>query len=262
MTPLSISPAGVDLWIVFTSDVDDDLLGEYGLLLSLEERSRARRFHFDRDRRAHVIARGLVRTALCRYAPLSPEEWRFETNRYGRPALSPDQFAAAPLTFNLSHTDGMIVLAVRRELAVGVDVENVWRHRVSCEIADRFFSAAEAATLRMASPDELQVRFFEYWTLKESYVKARGAGLSIPLDQFSFTFPSGAHIGLEMDGALGDTPARWRLWQFRPSAEHLVSVCAERAWDRLNVRRVIPLRTEEPFECAAVRDSCLIEAGV
>jgi 4'-phosphopantetheinyl transferase len=254
---LSHAPRHVDLWVVFTREVSDDALREYRDLLSPDERRRGDRFYFADDRRTHAIARALVRTTLSRYVNIRPDEWRFSSTQNGRPVIAADQIADAPLAFNLSHTSQMVALAVRRKLAVGVDVEHVRSRIVSLDMADRFFSLEEAYALRSVPPARRQDRFFEYWTLKESYIKARGAGLAIPLDQFSFSLPSPSRVSVSISPALEDTPARWRLWQLWPSPEHVLALCAERTREReeLTVRRCVPLRFEEMLRLPVHRDS-------
>src|SRR6185295_2220740 len=98
--------------------------------------------------------------------------------------------AEAGLSFNISHTRSLIVLAVAKERAVGVDVENVQAREIEIRVADRFFAVPEVAALHAVPPDRQQYRFFEYWTFKESYIKARGMGLSLPLGKFGFHFPA------------------------------------------------------------------------
>ena len=95
------------------------------------------------------------------------------------------------LRFNLSHTDGLVVCLVAVEREIGVDVEHTARAgSVGIEIAERFSSPSEVAELRSLPFADQRSRFFDYWTLKEAYIKARGLGLHLPLDQFSF------HLGL------------------------------------------------------------------
>ena len=244
MNPLPLTVDGVDLWLVRPSEISDSLIEEYRALMSPEERHREHRFCVQRDRRTHVVSRALVRTALSRYADIQPDQWRFSLGRYGRPAVAPDQLVAWPLSFNLSHTSDMVALAVRRSLAVGVDVENVGSVAVEIDLADRFFAVDEAAALRLTPPERQRHRFYEYWTLKESYLKARETGLSIPLDQFSFSFTAGSKVSLSISATLDDVASRWRLWQLWPSPEHVLALCVERSTprERMVIRHYVPLR--------------------
>jgi 4'-phosphopantetheinyl transferase len=199
-----------------------------------------------------------VRTTLSRYAPVAPDQWAFSRNAFGRPEIANDDAAARRVSFNLSHTRNLIVLGVTCDSALGVDVENVRVRRAACDVADRFFSPIEVGSLH-ALPAEFQhQRFFEYWTLKESYIKARGMGLSIPLDQFNFNFQGEKQVSISFSAALNDRAARWRFWQFRPSAHHLAALCVERSdhlAQQLEVRKVVPFVAEESIKCPIVRAS-------
>ena len=87
-------------------------------------------------------------------------------------------------------------------------------------------------------------RFFDYWTLKEAYIKARGMGLAIPLDHFSFLIAPGKPIGIAFDPRLKDEPAAWQFEQIRPTTSHLISLAIRRRDEadvRVVVRRVTPL---------------------
>jgi 4'-phosphopantetheinyl transferase len=184
----------IDIWLTYYNEmIDDRQLPRLRSLLSDEEAARESHFYFADDRKRYLVTRAMVRMLLSRYAPIAPERWVFSKNSYGRPVIA-DAIAAAEteardLFFNLSHTRGLIVLAVTRGRELGVDVENIAARTVSLDIAKHFFSADEVAELARVAPDRQQDRFFEYWTFKESYIKARGMGLSLPLNGFSFEFP-------------------------------------------------------------------------
>lgn len=258
MTPDRYSPSGssppgailpldagqVHIWLVFYQQiVDPALLSAMLALLNDAERAQQLRFHFADDRLRYLATRALVRTVLSRYAPIAPAGWNFTPNEYGRPAIANGHPQARTLSFNLSHTRGLIAMAVTRDRVLGVDVENLTTRQVSGGIAEHFFSPAEVAELATVPEERRQDRFFEYWTFKEAYIKARGMGLSIPLDRFSFHFPDERQVRLSIEPDLGDDAERWRFWQFRPTADYLLALCAERldgAEPLLAVRTVIP----------------------
>src|SRR5262249_34435137 len=143
------------------------------------------RFHFPSGRRDYLVTRALVRLALSRYAAVPPERWRFTKGRYGRPEIA-EPLITPRLRFNVSHTVGMVACLITVERDVGVDVETTARAGRPLEIADRYFSPAESRTLRRLPGAEQRDRFFEYWTLKESFIKAMGVGISMGLKTFSF----------------------------------------------------------------------------
>jgi 4'-phosphopantetheinyl transferase len=256
---LSLSPTVIELWLVFFDAIQDPrLLRDYAEVVTEEEREHQARFHFDYDRRRYLITRALVRTVLSRYSHTRPQQWRFDRNAYGRPEVAAGFDLHGQVSFNLSHTENLILLGVTSRTALGVDAENVATRPAPLEIAETVFSPREIATLRVSPPALRHARFFDYWTLKESYLKARGMGLSLPLKRFSFDFPDRRRVRISMDAELGDTPCRWRFWQLRPSPVHIAAVCAEQRAPMpriLRARKIVPLREEEPFTCTVVRES-------
>lgn len=255
----------IHLWIASYEEVADERLhAGYRELLSAEERVQEPRFYFARDRRRYLVTRALVRTVLSRYAAVQPAEWTFVTNRYGRPEAANAEARNAGLAFNLSHTHSLIVLAVSRHRELGVDVENVAARKVSIDIADRYFAPREVQVLSAAPEHEQQYRFFEYWTFKESYIKARGMGLSLPLDKFSFQYPGDGAVEIAIDPELGDDASRWQFWQFRPTPDYLVALCAERtdgAPPRVSVRQTVPMLGERPLDPQFLRTSTGVPVG-
>src|SRR5258708_14881311 len=153
--------------------------------LSSSERQRAECFIFERHRRQYIFAHGLLRIALSSSVPeVEPSDWRFVANRYGRPFIAAPAIART-VYFSLSHTEGCVACVVSGCEAVGVDVEEIQERRALLATAHSNFSLEEIDALRVLQPGALVDRFFDYWTLKEAYLKARGTGLNLPLNQFS-----------------------------------------------------------------------------
>jgi 4'-phosphopantetheinyl transferase len=249
----------IHLWCTFFDEISDAaLLADYRRILTAAELEQERRFYFERDRKRYLVTRAMVRTVLSRYAPVAPDEWRFRENAYGKPEIDNDAGTARRISFNLSHTHSAIVLAVADGVALGVDIENVQAREVSTDLAAGFFAPDEVAALSALPAHRQRRRFFEYWTLKESYIKARGMGLSIPLDEFSFEFPAEDAIRIHIARTQNDLPTRWRFWQFQPGVEYLAALCAERVdaiCPRLALRKIVPLRDEQEMEYRPVRAS-------
>jgi 4'-phosphopantetheinyl transferase len=221
-----IDSSQIHLWLAFLDEIRDPrLLEEYRRVLSEEEREKQQRFHFERDRHRYLVTRAMVRTVLSRYAAVGVREWRFEVNAYGKPSIAPEHSAARGIEFNISHTDGLVAVGVVRERAIGVDVENVRSQPAALEIADRFFAPTEVNDLCALPSAQQPQRFFQYWTLKESYIKALGVGLSRPLDSFAFNLDEPSHIRLNEASTPGASGKRWAFWQFRCGCEHLGAVC-------------------------------------
>jgi 4'-phosphopantetheinyl transferase len=232
MTDQPLIPLGehdIHLWIAFPEAIRDPLLVQrYDQLMTNDEREKQRRYIFERDRHDALVTRALVRTVLSRYAGVAPEDWRFAKGDKGKPEIVD---APWPLRFNVSHTRGMIICGVVRKYDIGVDVEHIHRDTDVTQIADRFFSPIEVREMFSLPASDRRSRFFDYWTLKESYIKAWGDGLAIPLDHFTFHIKdvgrSGAanhDIRLSFVPERNDNPANWQSWLFYPNATHRMAV--------------------------------------
>lgn len=249
MSGVPPGPIGADEVHVWTVDpealTDPALLERYEGLLSDDERARRDRFRFERGRHECLVTRALVRTTLSRYVPVAPERWRFVANRHGAPALAPGQ-VEPPLRFNLAHTRGLIACAVTVDRDVGVDVEWTGRRGASVALADHFFSPSEARALRALPAEQQRERFFRLWTLKESYIKARGMGLAIPLDRFSFRLDDGSDpIRIELDEGLEDEAEAWQFALWQPTPAHRLAVGVRRGAGMpdlaIRIRESVPL---------------------
>ncbi|ACY16865.1 4'-phosphopantetheinyl transferase family protein [Haliangium ochraceum] len=189
--PERASDARVDIWEVAPEALTPAQRERCLTLLDDAERERHARFVFERDRVLYRVAHAMVREVLGRY--LGGAALRFAAGPWGRPELAGAE--PAPLRFNLSHTHGLAALVITRSADCGVDVEAVDRIRDPLALADSVFAPAERAALRAEAPARQNERFFAYWTLKEAYIKARGMGLSLPLEQFAFTLAGAADAG-------------------------------------------------------------------
>ncbi|MCA1470619.1 4'-phosphopantetheinyl transferase superfamily protein [Bradyrhizobium sp. IC3195] len=192
-------------------------------LLSVDERARADRFVFERHRRQYIFAHAMLRLALSQVASnVAPTDWTFGAGRYGRP------FVAAPATstalhFSLSHADGCVACVVSRHEAVGVDVETVSRRVAPLSTALRFFAPEEVEALRGLPEPAAIERFFDYWTLKEAYLKARGFGLNLPLHAFAMQVSREA-IEISFKPDIVDDPDAWRFSLCSPSPAHRLAI--------------------------------------
>jgi 4'-phosphopantetheinyl transferase len=216
-------------------------LSIYEALLTNEESERMQRYAQDRDRRNFLVARALVRTMLSRYAEVRPEVWRFVPGTHGRPEIVDPPAGTPDLRFNVSHTAGLTVCAVAVGRDIGVDVERIDR-RLTHDIAERFFAASEVAELRARPVEEQPLAFFDYWTLKEAYIKARGLGLALPLSQFAFRLAPPEPVTITFDPLLEDDPATWQFAQAWPTARHRLALAIRRTGDDLSVQlqQVVP----------------------
>jgi len=169
-----------------TLDMAESDLAKLRRILSPGERARVDRFHFEADRRRSVIGRGYLRLLLGEILGSPANELKLEYDEFGKPSLTAGQ--GLPLQFNVSHSGDVILIAITVGRAVGIDVERIRTDLDLDGIAARFFSANENKVLAsLAGPARYQA-FFACWTRKEAYLKARGIGLSLPLDQFDVSF--------------------------------------------------------------------------
>jgi 4'-phosphopantetheinyl transferase len=216
-------------------------LEAYQRFMTPDEHERMKRFVFEKDRKSFLLTRALVRTMLSRYAPVDPAAWRFITNVHGRPEILDRPDGVPDLRFNISHTNGLIACAVTIGREVGVDVEHVGR-RLTHDIAGRHFAPSEVADLRRLTDDEQRTVFYDYWTLKESYIKARGFGLALPLGDFAFKLNPPAPPTISFEPALEDDPATWQFQQEWPTPTHRLALAVRRDGDDLpiRIRAVVP----------------------
>lgn len=249
----------IDLFITDIAAAEIERLQDaYLALLTPEEAGRAARLRHAGVRAEFLTGRALVRTALSAVTGDAPAAWRFALGDHGKPAIESPSHAG--LEFNLSHTHGLIVCAVRRGGAVGVDVENCQRHNGGIDLARRFFAAGEVAALEVAAEEDRRELFFRFWTLKESFIKARGRGLSLPLDRFAFTLAQDKPPRIDFVPDHEASPGDWQFAELICGPEHRIAVCGHepgRTPLAIRIRESVPLlRMGQPRElppCQACR---------
>jgi 4'-phosphopantetheinyl transferase len=214
-------------WCV-SLDVPPEMCARLHATLTCDERNRSSRFRFERDRQRFIVARGVLRDVLGRYLRTNPGEIIFVYNEFGKPDLSPE--FGTRIKFNLSHSAGVAVIAVAADADVGVDLECIRAECDYAEIARRFFSAVEIDYLH-ALPSHLYTEaFFNCWTKKEAYLKARGEGLAVPLNSFSVPLATDpAHTCVDLYRAPHDVvPAwRWSLCTLQPAPGYIGALAIE-----------------------------------
>jgi 4'-phosphopantetheinyl transferase len=205
-------------------------------LLSEDEAARADRFRFARDRDDFTVARGGLRVILGRYTGRAPGSLRFIYSPYGKPSLDEGAGGVA-LRFNLSHSGGVALYAVTVGREVGVDVEQV-REEMDCVgVADRFFSANEVKVLQSLAPEARTRAFFDCWARKEAYIKARGEGLSLPLDSFDVSLAPGEPAALLRTRGDAAEAARWTLRELSAGRDYAAALAVEGGGWRLRCWR-------------------------
>jgi 4'-phosphopantetheinyl transferase len=218
--PPPLTTDDVHVWRI-ALEVGDPLLARLRDTLADDERKRADRFHFEKDRRHFTAARGAMRILLAGYLTRRPEAVRFAYSNYGKPRLM-DADNPSDLRFNLSHSHGLALLAVTRGRDIGVDIERLRdMERDGEALAERFFSPREAARLRSLPPELRREAFFHCWTRKEAYIKAQGKGLSLPLDQFDVSLHPHEPAALLATQHDPQEVQRWSLQSLFPGEEYI-----------------------------------------
>ena len=225
---------------------DPLLLNRYRALLSEKERAKTDRYVFAKDRHKCLITRALLRCVLSACTGVAPEVFDFTENAYGKPALK-QGIVPLPVLFNLSHSSGMTACALTLNHDIGLDIENR-RRDIELGLADRYFTQSETAYVRNRPAAERQSAFYDIWTLKESYIKARGMGLSIDLDAFGFEIDQGIRICF--DASLADTAAQWHFFRFSPVEDYQAAIAV-----RSPAQNALSLHVYQCIPCIEIKRS-------
>lgn len=204
-------------------DAAPDEVDAAAAMLADDERQRADRFVYGRDRRRFIVARAWLRQLLGSKLHMRAQAVEFVYGEYGKPALAPI-CAATGLRFNLAHAGELAVCALARGREVGIDVEAVRAIRDAEAIATRFFSVRECNAYRALEARDRPLGFFNCWTRKEAFVKAIGDGLGYPLDSFEVSLSPTEPARLLR---VGDAPGRgsgWEIHAFAPVPGHIGAI--------------------------------------
>jgi 4'-phosphopantetheinyl transferase len=197
-----------------------------GRTLATDELERAGRFHFPEHRDHFVAARGVLRAVLGRYLGVEPSQLRFCYGPHGKPELAERVGAERP-HFNVSHSHGLALYAVTRDREIGVDLEYIRPDLANEAIAGRFFATGEVTTLRGLPASMKPEGFFNCWTRKEAYIKARGDGLALPLDQFEVSLVPGEPATLLRTAYDPQEAGRWSLQALDPGPGYVAALAVE-----------------------------------
>ena len=231
----------IHVWFCYPDEITDKvILDEYLSILSNEERKKYQRFHFKKDSHSYLVSHALVRKVLSGYCNVQPEAWRFSFNPHGKPEIL-SSVECPNVKFNLSHTDGLSACVVSLNNDCGVDVENIHRKNKLHAVAERMFAEQETKTLLAYDESEVQKSFFDFWTLREAYVKAIGTGLGGSSKEFYFTIDAAKVSDKSGDitnvSAANIRPANinfvdskkkvdlaWQFFLLEPSSDHVAAI--------------------------------------
>jgi 4'-phosphopantetheinyl transferase len=216
--------SAVDVWYVAADDVrDPSVVRACTALLTDEERIRHAAFVFEKHRHEYLVTRALVRAVLASYVGVAPSALAFVRNEYGRPTLTPP----GRVRFNLTNTVELVACGVAHDCEVGIDAEPLSRADNILALRETVFTKDERDALDVLPVAERRRRAVAMWTLKEAYIKARGMGMSLPVERLHLTFDALGDIhALSFLEPVVDTPSRWSL-STHAIGEHLLSVCVE-----------------------------------
>lgn len=196
----------IDVWQIDLKQEAD--MASLLAVLDEREKNQAGRFRHAHLARNYIVAHAATRFILCNYMGISAQEICFEYNAYGKPSI----IGHGELFFNISHSDDMALCGVASAAEIGVDIERRraldWR-----AMARRFFSPVERDFFNGAPGLEMEELFFACWTRKEAYIKAKGLGLSLPLDSFSVECRPGRPAALTGSARAPDDVGRFGLWE-------------------------------------------------
>ena len=230
---LSLTPDEVHVWAV-QLDRDASVIREMATLLGDDERDRASRFRRRVDRDRFIVAHAVLRRLLARYLRRDAHSVRFHRDRFGKPSLA----HRTDVTFNLSHADGVALIAVTTGRPVGVDVERVTPLDDAFDVAEICFAPAERRVLHAVPAEQVSDTFFTCWTRKEAFVKAVGTGLSAPLKAFEVSLEPETPARLCRVSGSARVAASWTMEALHPAPGYVGALAVRRTNVRVTTWQV------------------------
>ena len=220
-----IYPNQVHVWRAYL-DVPKMQRESLQRILSADELQRAGRFHFERDQNRFITARGILRHILGSYLRKNPYNVRFEYTAKGKPILAM-AYEPGILSFNLSHSNAFALYAVTLHRNIGIDIEHISENVAIWEIARRFFSQAETSSLERIHKNKVHELFFQYWTRKEAFLKARGEGISFSMEKIDVSLIKGRILSpITLPGDESES-MRWYIQDLFPGCGYAAAIAVE-----------------------------------
>ncbi|MBO3461047.1 4'-phosphopantetheinyl transferase superfamily protein [Aetokthonos hydrillicola Thurmond2011] len=214
---LTLLQDDVHIWRV-NLDLPETQLQHLTEILSSDELSRAKRFYKEQHRHRFIAGRGILRTILSRYLGIEPQQLQFCYESLGKPILA-ENLRQSKLQFNLTHSQGLALCVVSCDRLVGIDLEYLRPISDVLNLAKRYFSPAEYSVMRSLPSHQMQEVFFRYWTCKEAYLKATGAGIA-QLEEIEVFLTPTEPAKLNID-------KQWSLFELVPVKNTVAAVAAE-----------------------------------
>lgn len=209
----------IHIWYGFLDQSESEYLS-FIQTLSIDERMRAGRFHFQEDRKRFIARHGMLRMLLGCYLGVKASEIQFYHGKNGKPAIT-ETFGKGTIQFNLSHSNGVALFAFARNHEIGVDIEHIRDTPEIEQIMEQFFSIKENEVMRSLPGSQKREAFFNGWTCKEAFVKALGDGLSLPLDKFDVSLVPGESAELLRIEGDSIEASQWSIQNFKPAPDYV-----------------------------------------
>lgn len=229
-------------------DVDPATTDTLGQCLSADERRRASRFAFERDRRRFIVGRAQLRQLLASRLGVRSTDIDLVYGALGKPALS-RRFAGTDLRFNISHSEEVALYAFTRDCEIGVDVEVIRELHEADDVVQRFFSPGEQDAYRSLTPRDRPLGFFNCWTRKEAFIKALGDGLQYPLDAFDVSLIPGEPARILRVGAISGEACGWVVHHLAIGPGIVGAVVTQKPIDQKPVRVSARIGTAAMASC-------------
>ena len=219
---LKLSTHDVHVWRA-RLDQTDGRVQQLQQILSDDERLRAERFHFDRDRRRFIVSQGMLRMIIGKYTDIEPRQLQFYSGHRGKPYLMHTS-GNVPLQFNLAHSKEIALYAFTCSREIGIDVEYVRDMPDAEKIALTTFSSLENKILQSLPEYQRQEAFFSCWVRKEAYIKAIGKGLYHALDRFDVSLAPGEPARLVSVEGSAEQASCWFMKSLTPENGYVAAV--------------------------------------
>ena len=211
----------IHIWSIPISKIPHEQQQEYYSLLSNDEKSKADKFRFPKDHNTYVIARGILRLLSGYYLNTNPKEIEFEYGKFGKPAFR----KTSRLKFNVSHSENYILIGFVNDYAFGVDIECIKKSSDVLDLTRNYFSQLEIKSFESFAESDQYDAFFRCWVQKEAFIKAKGTGLSFPLDKFSVSLSEKGGL-LETQWDLNEKD-EWNLTLFSPEKNYIAALAVK-----------------------------------
>jgi 4'-phosphopantetheinyl transferase len=217
----------VHLWLASLARSQQEI-ATFWETLNAEERQRAKRFVMPQHRERFIVARGMLRQLLANYLNYPAPQIKFSQGTYGKISLHQLLMPTAKIKFNLSHANNYALFAFAIDRDLGVDIEYMRADIEMEDIAQRFFSPAEASALLSLPKEARSQAFFNCWTRKEAFIKALGKGLYYPLHEFDVDIKVNGETKVDLsihDQALQDK--NWSLFSLNTISNYAAALVVE-----------------------------------